>query len=831
MVRLFGFGRTISSLNFATHCKIKTWICGFSAQAVVLTQQWDNVMEPSIKFSEFNSYAYSCSLQNCILNDNPKTAMAIHCQVLKKGNCMDLFGSNVLLNVYTKLNLLINARHLFDEMPERSVISFVTLIQGYAQSFQFSECLGLFSRLHREGHELNSFVFTTILKVLVSMDWAELCSCIHACVYKLGHESNSIVGTALIDAYSGCGYVDFARKVFDGIVCADMVTWTGMVTCYTENDCFEEAFDMYKEMRIVGFKPNNFTFASVLKACLGLEAFGVAKSVHGCALKTRYEMNLYVGTALLDLYTESGDIGSARRIFEEMPKKDVIPWSFMIARYAQSDQTMSALQLFHRMRRSFVLPNQFTFASVLQACATMEGLDLGKQIHSLVVKNGLDSDLFVSNALMDVYAKCGRIENSMELFMETSNRNDVSWNTMIVGYVQLGVGSKALSLFLEMLENQVMATEVTYSSVLRACASLAAMEPGTQIHSLIVKSNYDMNVVVANALIDMYAKCGSINNARLVFDVMNERNEVTWNAMISGYSMHGLSVEALKVFEIMLQRGCKPNNLTFIGVLSACCNAGLLDEGQAFLKSMVGDYGIEPCIEHYTSMVSLLGKAGHLDKAAKLIEEIPFEPNVMVWRALLGACTIHNNVELGRISAQRILEMEPQDEAAHVLLSNIYADAKRWRDVASVRKSMKRKGVKKEPGLSWIEYQGTVHYFTVRDTSHHDMKVIYGMLEWLNVRTRKAGYVPNHRAVLHDVEEDEKERTLWVHSERIALAFALIKTPPGSDIRIIKNLRICVDCHVAIKLISKIVQRDIVIRDMNRFHHFEDGFCSCGDYW
>ncbi|KAJ0038849.1 hypothetical protein Pint_23799 [Pistacia integerrima] len=460
MKRLFSFCRTLSCLNFATHCKIKTWIRGFSAQAALSTQQWDNHMEPSIKSSEFNARAYCSSLQICILNDDPKTAMAIHCQVLKKGNCLDLFGTNVLLNVYVKLNLLVNARQLFDEMPQRDTVSFVSLIQGYSQSFQFFQSVGLFSRLHREGHELNPFVFTTILKVLVSMEWAELCSCIHASVYKLGHESNSFVGTALIDAYSVCGYVDFAREVFDGIVCEDMVTWTGMLTCYAENDCFEEALDLFNEMRIVGLKPNNFTFVSVLKACLGLEAFGVAKSVHGCALKTRYEMGLYVGTALLDLYVESGDLGSARRLFEEMPKKDVIPWSFMIARYAQSDQSMNAVELFHRMRRSFVLPNQFTFTSVLQACATMEGVDLGKQIHCLVVKVGLNFNVFVSNALMDVYAKCGRMENSMELFKETSNRNDVCWNTMIVGYVQLGVGDKALSLFLEMLENQVLATEV-----------------------------------------------------------------------------------------------------------------------------------------------------------------------------------------------------------------------------------------------------------------------------------------------------------------------------------------------------------------------------------
>jgi pentatricopeptide repeat protein len=770
-------------------------------------------------------------LQDCIRNADPTSGKGLHCEILKRGGCSDLFAYNVLLNMYVKSELLCDAVTLFDEMPERNTISFVTLIQGYALSLRFTEGVELFVRLHREGHELNPFVFSAMLKLLVSMGWADPGWTMHACIWKLGHGSNAFVGTALVDAYSVSGHVPNARKVFDGIICKDIVSWSGMVACYSENGCFEEALEAFSQMRIIGFKPNNFTFAGVLKACLGLEAFNAGKSFHGCALKTRYEQDLYVGVALLELYTRSGDIDDAQRAFEEIPKKDVIPWSFMIARYAQSGRSEEAVDLFRRMRQAFVVPNQFTFASLLQACATIEGLVFAKQIHSHVLKVGLCLDVFVSNALMDVYAKCGRMENSMALFLESPDRNDVTWNTMIVGYVQSGDGEKALKLFLNMLEYQVQATEVTYSSVLRASASLAALDSGVQIHSLTVKSFYDKNIVVANALIDMYAKCGSIKDARLVFDMLDERHEVSWNAMISGYSIHGLGREALKVFEMMQKMKCKPNKLTFVGVLSACSSAGLLDQAQAYFNSMVQDYSIEPCIEHYTCMVWLLGRSGHLKKAVKLIEEIPIEPSIMVWRALLGACVIHNDVDLGRMSAQRVLEMDPQDEAAHVLLSNIYATAKRWENMASVRKDMKRKGVKKEPGLSWIENQGIVHYFTVGDTLHPDMKLINGMLDSLNMKIRKAGYVPNRNAVLVDVDDDEKERLLWVHSERLALAYGLIKMPSGRPIRIIKNLRICVDCHAAVKLISKVVQREIIVRDMNRFHHFQDGICSCGDYW
>lgn len=692
-------------------------------------------------------------------------------------------------------------------------------------------CVFLQHRLFKEGHEVNPFVLTTLLKLLVSMDLAQLCWTFHACVYKLGHHIDAFVGTALIDAYSVCGNVDVARQVFDDICCKDMVSWTGMGACYAENGFYEESLQLFNQMRITGYRPNNFTISGALKSCLGLEAFNVGKSVHGCALKASYDHDLYVGIALLELYAKSGEIVDAKRLFEEMPKNDLIPWSLMISRYAQSDRSHEALELFLRMRQTPVVPNNFTFASVLQACASLVLLNVGKQIHSCVLKYGLNSNVFVSNAIIDVYAKCGEIENSMKLFEELPERNDVTWNTIIVGYVQLGDGEKAMNLFSSMLGYDMEPTEVTYSSVLRACASFAALEPGLQIHSLTIKTMYYKDTVVANSLIDMYAKCGRIDDARITFDKMDKQDVVSWNAMICGYSMHGLGMEALNLFDMMQHSDCKPNKLTFIGVLSACSNVGLLDKGHAHFESMSRDYGIDPCIEHYTCMVWLLGRLGRFDEAMKLIREIPFRPSVMVWRALLGACVIHKNVDLGRVCAQHVLEIEPHDDATHVLLSNMYATAKRWDSVAFVRKNMQKKKVKKEPGLSWVENQGVVHYFAVGDTSHPDIKLICAMLEWLNKKTREAGYDPDCNAVLLDVQDDEKERRLWVHSERLALAYGLIRTPVACSIRIIKNLRICVDCHAVIKLISKVVQREIVIRDINRFHHFRHGVCSCGDYW
>lgn len=804
---------------------------GFASLAALEQQPWSSNKLLSSSIQESESHVYARMLQHCIKNKQAMAGKHIHCEILKRGVCLDLFASNVLLNFYVKYGFLWDGARLFDEMRQRNMVSFVTMIQGYSLFEKYGKAVKLFVRLHKEGHELNTFVFTTILKLVVSMELPEFGWCIHACVYKLGHDGDAFVGTGLIDAYSICGLVDNAKEVFNGIVQRDMVSWTGMVACYADNNSFVDALDLYNQMRMDGLQPNNFTFASVIKACLGLGADSVGKSIHGCILKTCYEIDQYVGVSLLDLYAGSGNIEDAQQVFREIPKDNVIPWSLMIARHSQCYRCEEALDLFLQMRKAFVCPNQFTLASVLQTCASNGSLGFGKQIHCLVVRNGLNTNVFVSNALMDVYAKCEEMESSMNLFSEFSDKNEVSWNTMIVGYVQLGDGGAAFQMFLNMRAEHVVATEVTYSSLLRACASLAALVVGCQIHSVAIKTLYNEDDSVSNALIDMYAKCGRIKDARLIFDTMSHRDIVSWNSMISSYSMHGAGTEALQVYKDMLESGFTPNQLTFVGVLSACSNTGLLDQGQIYFTSMQEDHGIEPCMEHYTCMVSLLGRLGHLEKAIKMIYAIPSAPSVMVWRALLGACVAHKNVEIGKFVGDRVLEMEPQDESSYVLLSNIYATAKRWDHVALVRKNMKKKRIKKEPGLSWIESQGIIHYFAVGDDSHEDIKLIRGMLEWLNVRSKREGYVPDNGVILLDVEEDEKGRLLWLHSERIALAFALIRMPPGSPIRIIKNLRTCTDCHAAFKFISSFIHREIVIRDVNRYHHFQDGICSCHDYW
>ncbi|KAF3955727.1 hypothetical protein CMV_019083 [Castanea mollissima] len=580
--------------------------------------------------------------------------------------------------------------------------------------------------------------------------------------------------------------------------------------------------------------------------------------LHAALLRHGLHHHSILNFKLQRSYYTLGRLDYSVSLFERTHNPNVFFWTSIINGHVQRALHDQALFYYAQMLVHGVEPNCFTFSSLLKSCP----LEPGKALHSQAIKLGFVSDLFVRTGLVDVYARGGDVMSAQQLFdtmpekslvsltammtcyakygelgkarvlfEEMKERDIICWNVMIDGYAQNGMPNEAFILFRKMLRARVKPNEVTVLSVLSACGQLGVLESGRWLHSYIENNRIEINVHVGTALVDMYSKCGSLEDARLVFDRIKDKDVVAWNSMITGYAIHGFSQNALQLFNEMCMIGHHPTHVTFIAVLSACGHAGLVSEGWSFFHSMKDQYGIEPRIEHYGCMVNLLGRAGHLEEAYALVKNMNTEPDPVLWGTLLAACRLHNNIALGEEIAEFLVGKNLANSGTYILLSNIYAAAGNWDGVARVRTLMKDSGVQKEPGCSSIEVNNKVHEFLAGDKKHPNSKEIYMMLEEINGWLKAHGYTPQTEIVLHDLGERQKEQSLEVHSEKLAMAFGLISTQPGTTIKIVKNLRVCLDCHDVTKLISKITGRKIVMRDRNRFHHFVNGSCSCGDYW
>ncbi|KAH9327221.1 hypothetical protein KI387_007399 [Taxus chinensis] len=685
--------------------------------------------------------------------------------------------------------------------------------------------------VYQQGTAMDSHAYVLLLLECIRIKSPLGGQQVHAHVIKSGIEPEVLLLNNLLNMYVKCGVLDCARQVFDKMSNRNLVSWTILIMGHAHDGYGKEALGLFRQMRREGVETDQMTFSCALKACADLGDLQIGKQIYAHIVKTGFESHVSVGNSLVTMYAKCGSIEDACNVFDRMTHWNTVSWTAMLSGYAQNGYEEDAINLFCEMQWSGEKSNHFTFGTVLQACASMGFIKQAREIHGHTVRIGFEYHVTVRNALVSVYAKCGFIKDACKVFDESTHRNIVSWNSMIAGYGHHGDGEKALKLFCEMQQAGMKPDDFTLASILSTCATRATLEQGKLVHAYTVKTGFLAYISVMNALVTLYAKCGSIGEARRVFDEIPAQNVVSWTAIIVGYAQHGFEKEALKLFQRMQQVGIKPNYITFVGVLSACSNVGLVDEGWHFFNCMSRDYDIVPGVEHHACMVDLLGRAGLLDEAEDFIKRMSVQSSATVWRNLLGACRIHGNVEMGKYAAEKILELEPHDVATYVILSNIYAAACRWDAVTKVRAMMKDRGIKKEAGESWVEINSTVHSFVSGDRLHPQSRQIYAKVEELTEQMKKQGYVPNTLCVLHDVEEKQKETILCHHSERLAIAFGLISTSAETPIRVVKNLRVCDDCHNATKFISKIVGREIVMRDINRFHHFKDGLCSCGDYW
>ncbi|KAF3450734.1 hypothetical protein FNV43_RR06823 [Rhamnella rubrinervis] len=571
-------------------------------------------------------------------------------------------------------------------------------------------------------------------------------------------------------------------------------------------------------------------YAHILKCCINRKAINPGKQIHAHLYQLGRGFNSVLATKLVNLYCVCDSLHNAHQLFDRIPKGNLFLWNVLIRAYAWNGPYEVAISLYHQMFDYCLVPDGYTFPFVLKACAALSDYEEGLAIHEQVIRTGCETDVYVAAGLIDMYAKCGRPQSARIVFDQIEVRDAVLWNSMLAAYSQNAHSHESLALCSEMALAGLRPTEATLVTVISASADIAALPPGKKLHGFSLRLGFESNDKVKTALVDMYAKTGSVKVARTLFDRLGKKRVVSWNAMITGYAMHGHATEALCLFEDM-KREAQPDHITFVGVLGACSHGGLLDEGQMFFKLMVREYHIDPTVQHYTCMVDLLGHCGQLDEAYNLIMQMKVMPDSGVWGALLNSCKIHGDIELGELALEKLIELEPDDAGNYVILSNMYAQAGLWEGVARLRKLMIDGGIKKSIACSWIEVKNIVHAFLSGDTSHPNSAAIYAELKRLGGLMTEAGYVPGTGSVFHDVEDDEKANMVCSHSERLAIAFGLISTQPGTRLLITKNLRVCEDCHIAIKLISKITEREITVRDVNRYHHFKDGICSCGDYW
>ncbi|ESW11724.1 hypothetical protein PHAVU_008G054600 [Phaseolus vulgaris] len=701
---------------------------------------------------------------------------------------------------------------------------------------------------------------------------------LHALSVKNGSFQTLNSANHLLSLYVKSYNMGHAQKLFDEIPHKNTHTWTILISGFARAGSSEMVFNLFRGMQAKGACPNQYTLSSVFKCCSFDNNLQLGKGVHAWMLRNGVDVDVVLGNSVLDVYLKCKAFQYAERLFELMDEKDVVSWNIMIGAYLRVGDVEKSLDMFRKLPCKDVVSwntivdglmqcgcerraleqlysmveygigfSAVTFSIALILASSLSVVELGRQLHGMVLKRGFDSDGFTRSSLVEMYCKCGRMDKASIILRDvpldfrrkgdvgvTSKEPEagiVSWGSMVSGYVWNGKYEDGIKAFRLMVRELVVVDIRTVTTVISACANAGILDFGRHIHAYVQKIGHRIDAYVGSSLIDMYSKCGSLDDAWMIFRQVNKPNVILWTSMISGCSLQGQGRQAISLFEEMLNQGIMPNEVTFLGVLNACSHAGLLDEGCRYFRMMKDAYCINPGVEHCTSMVDLYGRAGCLTETKNFIFENGLSHLTSVWKSFLSSCRLHKNVEIGKWVSDMLLQVAPSDPGAYVLLSNMCASNHRWNEAARVRSLMHQRGVKKQPGQSWIQLKDQIHTFVMGDRSHHQDKEIYSYLDTLIGRLKEIGYSLDAKLVMQDVEEEQGELLISHHSEKIAVVFGIINTTNGIPIRIIKNLRICTDCHNFIKYASQLLDREIIVRDIRRYHHFKHGSCSCEDYW
>ncbi|KAL1209915.1 Pentatricopeptide repeat-containing protein [Cardamine amara subsp. amara] len=610
--------------------------------------------------------------------------------------------------------------------------------------------------------------------------------------------------TSKIASLAKSGRITSARQVFDEMPERDTVAWNTMLTSYSHLGLHQEAISIFTHLRFSDAEPDDYSFTSILSTCASLGDVRLGRKIQSLLIRSGYGAALPVNNSLINMYGKCSDTLSANKVFRdmcndsrnevtwcsllfaymtaeqfeaaldvfvEMPKRVDFAWNIMISGHAQCGKIESCLSLFREMLESEFESDCYTFSSLMNACSDTLNLVFGRMVHAVMVKSGWDSAVEAKNSVLSFYAKLGckddamrelesidvltqvswnsiidacmkigETDKALEVFHVAPEKNIVTWTTMIAGYGRNGDGEQALRFFVEMMKSGVDSDHFAYGAVLHACSGLALLGHGKMIHGCLIHRGFRGYAYVGNALVNLYAKCGDINESNRAFGDIGNKDLVSWNTMLFAFGIHGLADQALKLYDNMIASGTKPDNVTFICLLTTCSHSGLVEEGCMIFKSMVKDYGIPLEVDHVTCMIDMFGRSGHLAEAKDLATTynslIANHSNSSSWEALLGACAAHWQTELGREVSKVLNIAKPSEEMSFVLLSNLYCSSGRWKEAEDVRREMVERGVKKTPGCSWIEVGNQVATFVVGDCSHPRVEELCATLNCLQHEMR-----------------------------------------------------------------------------------------------
>ncbi|PKI32513.1 hypothetical protein CRG98_047093 [Punica granatum] len=690
-----------------------------------------------------NIGTYSRLICACSCLRSLEHARNVHEHIGSSNARTDVILNNHILNMYGKCGSLRDARRVFDEMPEKNVVSWTALIAGYSQNGRDADALELYVEMLKSGVSPDEFTFGSAVKACSGFGDLSLGRQLHAHVLKSGSGSQLIAQNALIAMYTKFDRVDLSWDVFFHIEDKDLISWASMIAGFCQLGHQLEGLRHFKNMmREDSFQPNEFIFGSAFSACSTVLEPEYGKQIHGLCIKFGFGRNNFSGCSLCDMYAKSGFLLSAVAAFHQIEKPDLVSWNVIIAGLANHGHWDKALLFFIQMRHLNMIPDETTARYLLCGFMSPSTLNQGMQIHSYIVKMGFHSDVQVGNILLTMYAKSSNLHDAFNAFEEVrKNENLVSWNAILSACMQHHEPMEVFRLFKLLLLSDMEPDYITLTTVIGAYAEIASLEMASQIHCYTIKLGMVQDVSVSNGLTDMYTKCGSLDTARSLFYDIEVPDVFSWSTLIVGYAQFGYAEEALKLYARMRSSGVKPDDVTFVGVLTACSHVGLVEEGWELYNSIETEHRIVPTREHCACMVDLLGRAGYLSEAKEFIQKLVHDPDIVVWKTLLAACKTYKDHEIGKWVAENILRLDPSNSAALVLLCRIYASSGNWEEVARLRGSMKEQGVRKVPGQSWIEVKNRMHAFLAQDNLHPERDRIYSVLEELWLHLLDHGYL------------------------------------------------------------------------------------------